>query len=108
MFQKYIVSLALLLTLTGCVTKLDVEQGNVISEDTLKQIHVGMSQDEVENILGTPILSNALDQKQLDYVYTYHAGNGDTTEKYLTLSFNHGHLNKIGGNRYSAFIRSAR
>lgn len=98
MIQKGILSLLFLVVLSGCVHKTDIEQGNVITQDTLKQIHAGMTADQVQAVLGTPVLRHDFDKNQLDYVYSYHPGRGSTTLKYITLAFEKQHLKKIDGN----------
>lgn len=105
MIRKTLTILSLLVTLTGCVHKMDIEQGNVLSSNTFKQIHPGMTKEQVKNILGEPILAHAPSSNRLNYVYTSHPGRGKTTEKYMTLVFNHEHLQKIEGNLYSTYIR---
>jgi outer membrane protein assembly factor BamE len=90
--QKIITSLIVLFLLSGCVHKLNVQQGNIIEEDNVKQLHAGMSKEEVKNILGTPVLINTFSDTRVDYVYTYKPGYGTGTEKTLTLIFKGDHL----------------
>ncbi|MDX1901913.1 MAG: outer membrane protein assembly factor BamE [Gammaproteobacteria bacterium] len=98
MIQRGIKILIFSLALSGCVHKTDVEQGNVITKDTLKQIHAGMSAEQVKEVLGTPILKHGFNKNQLDYVYTFHPGRGSTTVKYISLAFEKERLKRIDGN----------
>ncbi len=99
----------LMFGLTSCsyfhVHKMDIDQGNSLSEATVNKVHEGMSMDEVKDILGEPVLANVFDKNRLDYVYTYKPGYGAGHEKYLTLIFRNDRLQEIRGNMYSEFIK---
>lgn len=100
--------LAVLVFLNGCsqiVQKMNVQQGNVITPDMIAKIHLGMTQTEVKDILGPPILSNVFDKNRMDYAYTYKPGHARETEKSMTLIFRNERLVDIQGNMYSAFIK---
>lgn len=56
--------------LTGCY-RLDIQQGNMLSDEAVQSIHVGMTIDEVVNALGTPVLMNIYRDNKIIYVYTY-------------------------------------
>jgi outer membrane protein assembly factor BamE len=60
-------------SLTGCVFpgvyKLDVQQGNILSAETLSLLKSGMTESQVEFLLGTPVLKNPLVEKRWDYLY---------------------------------------
>jgi outer membrane protein assembly factor BamE len=106
--KKLLVTAALALGLTSCallpVHKMDIEQGNVLTPNMVSQIHTGMSQDQVKEILGTPVLLNTFSDNRVDYVYTYKPGYGKMQEQYITLIFQNGRLKTINGNMYSAYI----
>ena len=103
--QKLLAICAVLLTLSGCVTKMDIEQGNVLNDEMVRRIHTGMSEGQVKDILGEPVLVNTFNDNRLDYVYTFKPGYGATTEKYLTLIFRNHRLDSIQGNMYSTFMK---
>ena len=108
MIQKTLTTiLVFLFLLTGCVHKMDIEQGNILSSEKLNQIHTGMTKEEIKNVLGEPILAHTLiNNNQLNYVYTSHPGRGKTTEKNLTLVFNHHErLQQIKGNLSPTYTR---
>ncbi|CAM4434979.1 MAG: Outer membrane protein assembly factor BamE [Legionellaceae bacterium] len=69
----------LLLFLTGCthfpfVYRPNIQQGNVISTEALKDIKPGLSAEQVRYIMGSPLLTNVLDTQHWNYVYTYKNG----------------------------------
>lgn len=81
--------------LTGCVHKMDIEQGNIITPEQVSKLHTGMTEAQVKAIMGVPVLTNTFTEQQMDYVYTYKAGYGPLNEKYVTLIFNHQRLQEI-------------
>jgi outer membrane protein assembly factor BamE len=99
--QKILILLAILLLLTGCIHKMDIEQGNIIEQKKVKQLHSGMSQVDVKKIMGTPVLLNTFADNHIDYVYTFKPGHGQDMEKYIILIFQDDKLEKISGDRYS-------
>ena len=50
----------------------DIQQGNIISQEKIKKLQTGMTQEQVEDIMGTPVLENIFEPGQLFYIYTYH------------------------------------
>jgi outer membrane protein assembly factor BamE len=107
--RKIIILLFTALALTSCsyfhIHRMDVEQGNVITQDMVNQVHNGMTIAQVKSIMGNPVLTNVFDQERLDYVYTYKPGYGAGTEKYVTFIFKNGRLSETRDNLYSEFIK---
>lgn len=71
--MKKIISLALIgLALSGCafISKLDIEQGNIITENQVRELHPGMSEAEVKAVMGNPVLVNLFSPDRIDYIYT--------------------------------------
>ena len=79
--------LSAMLLLSGCVHKMNIQQGNIIEQDSVNKLHKGMSQEEVRALLGSPVLINTFRDNQVDYVYTNKPGYGKGTEKNITLIF---------------------
>ena len=48
--------------------KIDVQQGNLLSIEKIKQIKVGMTKNEVARILGQPVAANPLDELSLIHI----------------------------------------
>ena len=103
--QRLLVFVFLLIVLTGCIHKMPIEQGNILTPDMVKQLHTGMNFDEVKKIMGTPVLMNTFSNNRVDYVYTLKPAKGQFVEKYVTLIFQNDRLAKISGNMYSQVIQ---
>ena len=58
----------------GCsnfgVYRLDIQQGNLVTQAQLAKIKPGMSRIDVRNILGTPLLQDAFNGNRWDYAYS--------------------------------------
>ncbi len=83
-----VVALALL---SGCLRPYTptIQQGNVITQDMVSRLKVGMTQNEVQFILGTPVLHATFEDHRWDYIYTYKPKNHrETEEKRLSVYFN--------------------
>ena len=93
--QKFLIGLTILLLVTGCVRKMTIEQGNIMTPDMTSQIHKGMTPAEVKQIMGRPVVLNTFRENRMDYVYTIKKGAQPMTEKRLTLIFEDGKLKDI-------------
>jgi len=87
------------LTLAGCGPfkpyEVDVQQGNVVDQTLIKELHAGMSKTEVQDLLGTPLLNTCFDEDDWSYVYTNQINGGKIEKKTLELFFAHNKLVKV-------------
>jgi len=91
-----LVLFAVLLISACAVHKIDVQQGNVITQEMFEKLKIGMEKKQVERILGTPLVRDPFHRDRWDYVYIYRAGNSDEQQSaHLTLYFANEQLNKI-------------
>jgi outer membrane protein assembly factor BamE len=66
--------LALSIGLTGCVYRMDIQQGNYLDGKTVSQLKVGMTRSQVRYLLGTPMVEDIFDTQRWDYIYYYKRG----------------------------------
>jgi len=70
------------------VYKIDINQGNYISQDMVDKLKVGQTKSQVRTALGTPLITSAFRDNRWDYVYQY-ARNGRVREhRQFTVYFN--------------------
>jgi outer membrane protein assembly factor BamE len=97
------------LALSSCalvhVHKMDIEQGNILTQERVSKIHTGMPIADVKALLGNPVLINTFANNRIDYVYTYQPGYGPKTEHYVTIIFTKNRVSQVSGNMYSQFIK---
>lgn len=60
--------------------KIDVQQGNVLTQDMVSQLKPGLSRDQVRFILGTPMLTDMFHANRWDYVYRLKKGSTGEVE----------------------------
>ena len=82
------------------VYRIDVQQGNVLSEEMLARLSPGMEKRKVRFVLGTPMLIDTFNQDRWDYIFTYSRGGGRTEQRQITLFFEDDRLVRIEGDVY--------
>ena len=60
--------------------KIDIQQGNVLTQEMVAQLKPGQTREQVRYILGTPLLTDIFHQQRWDYVYSYRSGQTGKTE----------------------------
>jgi outer membrane protein assembly factor BamE len=81
------------------VYKIDINQGNYLSQDAVDRLKVGMTQAQVRQTLGTPLLTSPFRSDQWYYVYEY-ARNGRVIEhRDFTVYFDDGKLARWEGDK---------
>ena len=82
-----------LLSLSGCVFRASISQGNIVEQEDLDQLAVGMTQNQVRFLLGTPMLADPFHANRWDYVYYLKVGRQDTAAKrWVSVIFDDGGL----------------
>jgi outer membrane protein assembly factor BamE len=76
----------------------DVVQGNFISSEQYSNLKVGMTREQVRQIMGTPLLASYFHANRWDYVFEFKR-EGETVgkERRVTLIFEGDQLAKFGG-----------
>jgi len=80
--------------LAGCsnwgfpgVYRINVEQGNIVTQEMVDQLKPGMTRRQVRYILGTPLLEHTFDRDRWDYVYMVRNGTRTVDENRLSVFF---------------------
>jgi outer membrane protein assembly factor BamE len=66
---------------SGCVYRASISQGNLIKQEDLDQVEVGMTRNQVRFLLGTPMIDDPFHKSRWDYVYYLKIGREDATFK---------------------------
>ena len=80
------------------VHKIDVQQGNVITQEMVAQLRKGMDKKKVQFIMGTPIILDTFNNSRWDYIYTSQHRGGDIEKRHVTLVFADEKLDRVEGN----------
>lgn len=65
----------------GCVYRASISQGNLIEQDDLDQVEVGMTRKQIRFLLGTPMIDDPFHASRWDYVYFLKVGRRDAAFK---------------------------
>lgn len=87
-----------LISLNGCILRpyrMDVQQGNILQAATVQQVRIGMTKDEVVDLLGTPMLDNAFARDYWTYVFTSQVNGGKIDRQEVVIHFTSGKVSKI-------------
>ncbi len=66
---------------SGCVYRLDVQQGNLLEEDDIIAVKPGMTRSQVRFLLGTPVVADSFRRDRWDYVYYFRRGRSNDPER---------------------------
>lgn len=87
------------LGISGCVHKVPIQQGHIISQDDVDKLKLGMTKSQVRFVLGNSLLPNVFDDDRWDYFYSTRQGSeGEITQYKFTVYFKEGKLVKTEGN----------
>ena len=88
--------LSALLSASGCVYRANVSQGNIIEEEDLDQVEVGMTRSQVRFLLGTPMIDDPFHAQRWDYVYYITIGRRKATAKrWVSIEFENDTVTEI-------------
>jgi outer membrane protein assembly factor BamE len=85
------------------VHKIDIQQGNLVTQEQLSKVKQGMSRADVKNVLGTPLLQDVFHGNRWDYLFTDDRGTkygpfGRERQKFkVTITFAEDKVAKIEG-----------
>ncbi|WP_299202071.1 outer membrane protein assembly factor BamE [uncultured Amphritea sp.] len=102
--QKILISVIAAILLAGCaefpgVYKIDIPQGNVVTQEMVDTLRPGMTQNQVRYVLGTPLVTDSFNNNRWDYIYRNQSGEtGVITQQSLTILFDaNGNLSGMAG-----------
>ena len=101
-------ALPLLAALAGCSStpeipslltpyRIDVRQGNYVTQEMVAQLKAGQSREQVRFILGTPLVADPFHAERWDYVYRFQPGHGEAQQRRIAVYFSDDKLSRITG-----------
>ncbi|HKK56915.1 outer membrane protein assembly factor BamE [Marinobacter sp.] len=89
--MQNLTALVLTLLIAGCafpgVYKINVQQGNILTEEELTSLSEGMSKGQVRSILGTPLMVNPVDPTRDYYIFTFQRSGGEIREQRVVMYY---------------------
>jgi outer membrane protein assembly factor BamE len=106
--KAYFAPLVVVFLLAGCGAfptipgltpyRIEIQQGNYITQDMVSRLKAGMSRDQVRFILGTPLVADMFHADRWDYVFSRRRANStDVERRRIAVYFEDGKLARIEG-----------
>lgn len=85
----------------GCsfpgVYKMRVPQGNIVKQDMLDQLEVGMTKRQVRFIMGTPLVTDSFNDQRWDYIFLVQYGKQTLIEERIAVIFENDKMVAVEG-----------
>jgi outer membrane protein assembly factor BamE len=109
LFSQCLLASAILASLAGCGStsstrsglfepyKVDLPQGNYVTQEMVAQIRTGMSTDQVRFALGAPLLNSLFQPDIWSYVFRYKHAGGKVDLRRLVIHFKDQRVARVEG-----------
>jgi outer membrane protein assembly factor BamE len=87
--------------------KLDIQQGNFVTQDMIAKLQLGMTRSQVRFALGTPLIVDPFHNDRWDYVYRYMKAGTLTEQRRLKVHFSNDKLARVDGDGVPAALNPA-
>jgi outer membrane protein assembly factor BamE len=88
--------MVLVASVTACVYRIDIQQGNLLDDEDIAQVEVGMTRSQVQFLLGTPMVSDSFHRDRWDYTYYLRRGRSpDADRRWLVVYFENDRVARI-------------
>lgn len=101
---RVLASFAIAASLSACsnlefpwVYRIDIDQGNIITQEMVNQLKPGMTRDQVKYVMGSPLIVDSFHPDRWDYLYTMLKRDGKRTREQLSVYFKEDVLVSLSG-----------
>lgn len=98
-YFRIILYIFITVSLTNCISydlsRSVIQQGTLLPQDKVAKLKIGMSKQDVLQLLGSSLTHDLFNRNRLDYAYTYQRNNRAIIIKYVALTFKKGKLVNI-------------
>ena len=78
--------------------RMEIQQGNFVSQEMVSQLKPGMTKDQVRFILGTPLVTDIFHVDRWDYVFSrQRSGSREYERRSISVFFQDGKLARVAG-----------
>jgi outer membrane protein assembly factor BamE len=86
--RRALLAAVLALSISSCVYRIDIQQGNLLEEEAIDQVELGMTRSQVRFLLGTPMVADTFHQDRWDYMYYFRRGRSrDIQRRWAIVTF---------------------
>src|ERR1700721_4187900 len=72
--HRVLLGMALGTLASGCVYRINIQQGNFLDQAAVEQVKAGMTRSQVRYLLGTPMVADSFNKERWDYIYYLRKG----------------------------------
>jgi outer membrane protein assembly factor BamE len=80
---------------SGCVYRINIQQGNFLEKRNTDQLATGMTKVQVRYLLGTPMVPTIFDNDRWDYLYYLKIARQRPIQRQLTVYFKDDKVDKV-------------
>src|SRR5260370_35944168 len=73
-FRRVLLGMAVGALASGCVYRINIQQGNFLDQAAVEQVKPGMTRSQVRYLLGTPMVADSFNKERWDYIYYLRKG----------------------------------
>ena len=88
--------------------RIDIQQGNVVTQDMVAKLQLGMTRSQVRYVLGTPLVTDIFHPDRWDYVYRLEQGGRLVEHRRIVAIFSSDKLLRIEGDVVPATAAAAK
>ena len=77
--------------------RIDIQQGNFVSQEMVSQLKAGMTKEQVRFVLGTPLVTDIFHAERWDYVYMLERRGAPRQQRHVAVFFEGGKLARVDG-----------
>ena len=78
--------------------RMEIQQGNFVSQEMVSKLKPGMSKDQVRFVMGTPLITDSFHGERWDYVFRRQKANSrELEQRRLAVFFEDGKLKRVDG-----------
>jgi outer membrane protein assembly factor BamE len=69
LFRRLLLGMTLGALASGCVYRINIQQGNFLDQAAVDQVTPGMTRSQIRYLLGTPMVADPFVKDRWDYIY---------------------------------------
>jgi outer membrane protein assembly factor BamE len=69
LIQSLLLGASISLVASGCVYRINIQQGNFLDQGAVDTVKPGMTRSQVRYLLGTPMVADSFNKERWDYIY---------------------------------------
>ena len=92
MFKKLILYFLIAICIIACANRfyrVPVAQGNIVTDEMIDQLEIGLTSAQVQFIMGSPSFTSAFNSDRWEYIGTFSVGENKITNVHYVLSLIH-------------------